>query len=109
MMLLDGENTFPHVPDSLASTTSFNEAPNILQDGPEGDCPEDRLAAAMLGDADPFWGVAASPLQDPKGKQGAVAADLPTWLPLSLLETFEESSPDTSQETSTPLEAALAA
>ena len=100
MMLVDNENSFPDVPNSLASTASFNEAPDILEYGAEGDCPEDRLAAVMLGDTDPFWGVAGSPLQDPKGKQGGVAADLPAWPPPSPLETSKEGSPESSPETS---------
>ncbi|KAK4806601.1 hypothetical protein QYF61_013856 [Mycteria americana] len=100
VMLVDGENTFPDVPDSLASTTFCNEVPDFLEYGEEGDCSEDRLAAAMLGDTDPFWGVAASPLQDPRRKQGGLVADLPTWLPLCPLGTSKESSPESSRESS---------
>ena len=96
MMLVDGEKTFPDVPESLASTTSFDEVPDFLECREEGDCSEDRLAAAMLGDTNPFWGVAALPLQDPKGKQGGLAADLPTWLRLRPLETSKESSLESS-------------
>ncbi|KAK4806589.1 hypothetical protein QYF61_013844 [Mycteria americana] len=100
VMLVDSENTFPDVPDSLASTTFCNEVPDFLEYGEEGDCSEDRLAAAMLGDTDPFWGMAASPLQDPRGKQGGLVADLPTWLPLCPLGTSKESSPESSWESS---------
>ena len=99
-MLVDGENNFPDVPDRLASTTFFNEVPDFLEYGEECDCSEDHLAAAMLGDTDPFWGVAASPLQDPRGKQGRLAADLPTWLPPCPLGTSKESSPESSPESS---------
>ena len=54
----------------------------------------------MLGDTDPFWGVPASPLQDPTGQQGRMEAELPTWLPLSPSETSEESSAETPLESS---------
>ncbi|GAB0206316.1 proline-rich receptor-like protein kinase PERK10 [Grus japonensis] len=99
-MLVDSENILVDGPDSLASAASFNDVPDFLQDGEDGDCTVDHLAVPMLGDADPFWGVAASPLQDPKGKESGLTADLPTWLPLSPLETSEEGSPESSEETS---------
>ncbi|XP_074694493.1 uncharacterized protein LOC141929211 [Strix aluco] len=54
VMLVDGENIFP---DSLSSTVSSNEAPNFLGYGTQGNWAKDHLSAAMLGDADPFWGT----------------------------------------------------
>ncbi|XP_042653255.1 proline-rich receptor-like protein kinase PERK10 [Tyto alba] len=99
--MVAGENTFPDVPHGLASTASVGEVPDFLEDGVQDNGPKVGLAAAMLGDADPFWGVAASPSQDPKGQQGGVAADLPTRLPPSPSEAAEEeSSLETSEETS---------
>ncbi|XP_074694509.1 uncharacterized protein LOC141929225 [Strix aluco] len=97
VMLVDGENIFP---DSLSSTVSSNEAPNFLGYGTQGNWAKDHLSAAMLGDADPFWGVPASPSQDPTGQQGRMAAELPTWLPPSPSETSEESSEESSDESS---------
>ncbi|XP_042653253.1 proline-rich protein 36-like [Tyto alba] len=99
--MVAGENTFPDVPHGLASTASVGEVPDFLEDGVQDNGPKVGLAAAMLGDADPFWGVATSPSQDPKGQQGGVAADLPTRLPPSPSEAAEEeSSLETSEETS---------
>ncbi|KQK76349.1 hypothetical protein AAES_136317 [Amazona aestiva] len=54
----------------------------------------------MLGDADPFCGVAAFRLQDPQVEQVRVSADLPLWPPLNLSESSEESSPESSLESS---------
>ena len=99
-MLVDSENILVDGPDSLASAASFNDVPDFLEDREDSDCPEDHLAVPMLGDADPFWGVTASPLQDPKGKESGLTTDLPAWLPLSPLETSEEGSPESSEETS---------
>lgn len=69
-MLLDGDNTFPDGPDSLASSTLVTEVSDFWDNGPEDDCPEDCLAAAILGDTDTFWGVAASPSPASQGMQG---------------------------------------
>ncbi|OPJ76029.1 hypothetical protein AV530_012130 [Patagioenas fasciata monilis] len=78
VMLVDGDNTFPDVPASLASTASFNEVPNGLAYRAENDCPKDHLAVAMLGNTDPFWGWWSPPMQDPQGMQGTGVMDLPT-------------------------------
>ena len=40
------------------------------------------------------------PGQDPKDKQGGLAADLPTWLPLGPSQTSRQSSPESSPEAS---------
>ncbi|GAB0206323.1 proline-rich protein 36-like [Grus japonensis] len=91
----DGEDTFLDVlgiSDSLTSTAFLNQLLDFSEYGAEGDCPEDRAAAVMLGDVDPFMGVVTSPLQDEKEKQGMVAAVLPTWLPVSPMETAVESA-----------------
>ncbi|CAN0160672.1 unnamed protein product [Bubo scandiacus] len=98
VMLVEGEIILPDVLDSLASTAPSSEAPDFLGYGAHSDWPEDRLAAAMLGDTDPFWGVPASPSQDPTGQQGGMAAELPTWLPPSRSETVKESSAESPLE-----------
>lgn len=56
-----------NVPDVSDSTTFCNS--NFLEYKAEGNCPKDRVAAAMLGDTNPCWqGVATPPLLDPKRK-----------------------------------------
>ncbi|XP_009332456.1 PREDICTED: nudC domain-containing protein 3, partial [Pygoscelis adeliae] len=98
----DGKDTIPDVPDVPGipdSTAFFNQLSNFSEYGVESDCPEDRVAAAMLGDADPSWGaVVTSPLPDPKREQGGVAAVLLTWLPEGPTEPFQESPAETSKE-----------
>lgn len=71
-MLVDGDNIFPDVPDSLASAASFNEVPDFRSTkyGADNDCPEDCLTVAMLGDTDPFWGLVASPHAGSSGDAG---------------------------------------
>lgn len=49
--------------------------------------PQGMPGSSDAGGLQPVWGMAASPLQDPTGKQGTVAAVLPTWLPLSASDT----------------------
>lgn len=99
VMLVSGGNTFPDVPDSLASTASFNKV-NFLEYRAEDNVSEDCLAAAMLTDTGPFLGVVGSTLQDPKERQDRMEADLPSWLPLSSSETSNESSAELAEETS---------
>ncbi|XP_074664009.1 uncharacterized protein LOC141915953 [Strix aluco] len=65
----DGKDTVPDVPDTPNSTASSASSPTSCSMGQrEGDCSEDRVGAAMLGDANPSWsGVAMSPLLHPWG------------------------------------------
>lgn len=73
-------------------TACLNSLSDLLHQREEGGCPEEEATAmmTMLGDASAFWGVATSPLLDPKGKQGEVAAVLPTMA--SSMQTSLESS-----------------
>ncbi|XP_075379634.1 uncharacterized protein LOC142420039 [Mycteria americana] len=55
----DSKDTIPNVPDVPNvpdSTIFFNQLPEFSEYGAEVYCPEDQVAAAMLGDADPSWG-----------------------------------------------------
>nr|XP_021146831.1 proline-rich protein 36-like isoform X2 [Columba livia] len=100
-MLLKSYTTFPDGHDSLASSIPATEVPHFWEYGPEADCPEDHLAAATLGDTDPFWEVAAaSPSLAPQEMQGTGATDMAPWLQMSPMETPEQSSPENSKEPS---------
>nr|XP_021143583.1 uncharacterized protein LOC110358973 [Columba livia] len=90
-MLLPGDTSIPGGPDSQASSTPVTA--DFWEHGPEGDSLEERLAKAMMGDNDPFWGVMASPSMAPQGTQDAGDKDLPPWL-----QSPEQSSPESSEE-----------
>ena len=76
VMLRDSEDTVPDVlsiaaiPNVPHSTAFLNQLPDFSEYGAEGDCPEDRVAAAMLGDADPSLGRwRRPPCWTPKGSR----------------------------------------
>ncbi|OPJ85631.1 serine/arginine repetitive matrix protein 1-like [Patagioenas fasciata monilis] len=95
-VLLYGDTTFPDGPDTQASSTPVTG--NIWEHGPEGDSLDERLAMAMTGDNDPFWGVMASPSPAPQGSPNAVVTDLPAWLQRSPLQSPEQSSPESPED-----------
>ncbi|XP_064887735.1 embryonal Fyn-associated substrate-like [Columba livia] len=80
--LLYGDTTFPDGLDSLASSTPVTG--DFWEHGPEGDSPQERLATAMMGDTDPFWGVMASPSPTPWGSWDTGDKDLQVPLPSPL-------------------------
>ncbi|OPJ85075.1 hypothetical protein AV530_018108 [Patagioenas fasciata monilis] len=95
-MLLCGDNTFPEGPDRLVSSTPVTG--DFWEYQAMGDSLEHRLAAAMMGDMDPFWGAMASPSPAPQGTQDAGVTDLPPWLQRDPLQSAEQSSPESPEE-----------
>lgn len=91
--LRDSEDIVLNVPNVLYSTTCLNKLPVLLHHRAEGGCPEERAPAMMpmLGDTNPFRGVATLPLLDPKGKQSEEAVVLPTGLMVSPMQNSLES------------------
>ena len=70
---VDGKDAVPEVPNSPCSTALFQK---LLEYVAEGGCPKQQPSVAGLGHSNPFSGVATSPLPDPEGRQGEVAAVL---------------------------------
>ena len=69
---VDGKDAVPEVPNSPCSTALFQKLEYVA----EGGCPKQQPSVAGLGHSNPFSGVATSPLPDPEGRQGEVAAVL---------------------------------
>nr|XP_021149163.1 uncharacterized protein LOC110362007 [Columba livia] len=95
-MLLCGDTTFPDGTDSLASSTPVTG--DFWEYQATGDSLEHRLAAAVMGDTDPFWGVMASPSPAPQETQDSGGTDLPPWLQRDPLQSPEQSSPESPEE-----------
>ena len=92
---MDSMDTVPDVPSAPHNpylSAFLNQPPDLCEHGAEGDHFEGRAVGAMLGDADPFSGVAMSPWPDPEQEQGRGAAVLPTGLPEGPVESPAERS-----------------